>query len=162
MANEAAAREAAELKRPANKKRKHAKAVSSSRLSFDTEELEGSPSLPRCSLSDLTAARFKDEDQAAARALKEARRRHLRDPPSPPPSDVALAQNMAASLQWGPETSAAELPPPLVLVGVATARGGRPYMEDRHVHIQDLGSIEPRLSGTRCVTTLDLLDGLRQ
>ena len=50
---------------------------------------------------------------------------------------------------------------PLLMAGVAQARGGRPYMEDRHGIIHDMGTLHPRLGGVHFLLVLDGHGGSR-
>ena len=153
--------------RKARRKRKRKEAES--RLSFadelgDGEEEEAAS--PRASLGALTADRFEAEAKASRKrssSSSSSSQRLLREaalssaPLSPPPT--------APARQWARDgADGSQLPAgqqPLLLHAVACAKGGRPYMEDRHVWVQDLGTLAPRLQGASYACVLDGHGGSR-
>ena len=155
--------------RKARRKRKRKEAES--RLSFADELGDGEEeeeASPRASLGALTADRFEAEAKASRKrssssSSSSSSQRLLRDaalssaPLSPPPT--------APARQWARDgADDSQLPAgqqPLLLHAVACAKGGRPYMEDRHVWVQDLGTLAPRLQGASYACVLDGHGGSR-
>ena len=154
--------------RKARRKRKRKEAES--RLSFADELGDGEEeeeASPRASLGALTADRFEAEAKASRKrsssSSSSSSQRLLRDaalssaPLSPPPA--------APARQWARDgADGSQLPAgqqPLLLHAVACAKGGRPYMEDRHVWVQDLGTLAPRLQGASYACVLDGHGGSR-
>ena len=153
--------------RKARRKRKRKEAES--RLSFADELGDGEEeeeASPRASLGALTADRFEAEAKASRKrssSSSSSSQRLLREaalssgPLSPPPT--------APARQWARDgADGSQLPAgqqPLLLHAVACAKGGRPYMEDRHVWVQDLGTLAPRLQGASYACVLDGHGGSR-
>ena len=153
--------------RKARRKRKRKEAES--RLSFADELGDGEEeeeASPRASLGALTADRFEAEAKASRKrssSSSSSSQRLLREaalssaPLSPPPT--------APARQWARDgADGSPLPAgqqPLLLHAVACAKGGRPYMEDRHVWVQDLGTLAPRLQGASYACVLDGHGGSR-
>eukprot|EP00965_Chrysotila_dentata_P081628 2695326-Pleurochrysis_carterae.AAC.2 len=145
----------------------------SSLLSFDEEELfgddgaEASSLLPHKSISAITSQRFEAEHRAAGKEKRLSKKSSPRGIPL-----VGELSNPAERLIGSPTTCSpweealvpgVSQPPsePLVAIGAARARGRRQYMEDRHVIVQDLGLIDPRLAGTQYLCVLDGHGGSR-
>lgn len=113
-------------------------------LSFDAEEEEGHAEV--FSLGAVTAAHLGPlarPAEPAARPRKQPRLESADASPSLPPS------------QPPPPPPPSTLRPPTLVWSVAEAKGKRPYMEDRYLVMDDMGTIDSRLRGLHCTRVPD-------
>ena len=149
--------------------------VAPSLLSFDSAELDGAAgpggsSGGGSSIAAATAARFEKEEKVAKKARVRASPKTSGVDPGIEqiplrPLDGAGGPGAGAHGSSGAGGGGHSLPDdesaPLIVARVARARGGRNYMEDREVIIDDLGTLQPRLSGVRYLCVLDGHGGSR-
>ena len=142
-------------------------AASEVRLSFADElgEDEAEAASPRASLGALTAGRFEAEAKALRKRSSSSSQRLLQEAAlsgvSAPPLALRPAAAAAAAAAGGDHAPWPADRQPLLIHAVAQAKGGRPYMEDRHVWVQDLGTLAPRLQGVAYACVLDGHGGSR-
>ena len=118
----------------------------------------------RASLGALTAERFESEARAARKRHSSPRAQSL-EPHALSPLPV-VDRPAQPRQTWGDDAlrdaqSNHGAGHPLLLHAVAQCRGGRAYMEDRSVWVEDLGTLSPRLQGTTYACVLDGHGGAR-
>eukprot|EP00908_Phaeocystis_cordata_P003520 Transcript_13860.p2 GENE.Transcript_13860~~Transcript_13860.p2 ORF type:complete len:371 (-),score=90.90 Transcript_13860:593-1705(-) len=153
-------------------KRKRKSKEVESRLSFsdELEDSEESSSSPRVSLGALTAERFEAEAAASQRKRRSSSSQQMlraaalsseETAPRAPASSSSAASLRPVDDAWAPGAATAAADHPVLVHAAAQSRGGRPYMEDRHVWVQDLGTLASRLQGLSYACVLDGHGGSR-
>ena len=135
-------------------------------LSFADELEETGAEQPALSLADVTAARFDHAGPTPAGSFSQMRARKLLrcspsgDAPAPSSEPQASAPAAAAAAAAGPLPStpgaAADASAgPRLAWAVVEAQGRRPYMEDRHDVVANLGELHAGLEGASYLSVLD-------
>jgi len=138
-------------------KKRRKKAAAAPRLSFEANELHGDEDEPHAA-GGIGAATDKRFEAEGGRAHKQRTAAASPTPPAPTPLGplVANAGEPSSAGVAGAERE------PLLFVGAAAARGARPYMEDRHAVVMDMGTLAAgRLDGVRLALVLDGHGGSR-
>lgn len=128
------------------------------RLSF-ADELDGGEEELSIGggMAAVTDKRFAQEGRALkAATIKTAGGRRAPPPAASPTSHPPPLNADFCAGSFSTDATGSSLHDPILVVGAAQARGARPYMEDRHSIVHDLGTLHPRCEG---VTYLCVLDG---
>ena len=134
-------------------------------LSFAEELEETGAEQPARSLADVTAARFDHAGPTPAGSSSQMRARKLLrcspsgDAPAPSSEPQASAPAAAAAaagpLPSTPGAAADASAGPRLAWAVVEAQGRRPYMEDRHDVVANLGELHAGLEGASYLSVLD-------